>query len=181
MSNYNEMIGETVITDAGEHEIVAHVYDDNCTDQSINLYVGRDAKGYYNLIASDNASMWVVGDENDASHNYDQWATIGDRYDAARDAIREVDAYLADWLDARRAEATIRGELDEPREITNEERQRLVDANYSLDSLDGAKVIAEENSAKLYSIGGGYGYAVEGETGEIIADLDFAEALVQWR
>lgn len=105
MSNYNYMIGSKVITDAGEHEIVAHVYDDNCTDSSINLYVGRAAKGYYNLIAS-NASLWVVGDEDNASRNYDSWVEIGDRYAAARDAIRDVDADLADWLDARRDAAS---------------------------------------------------------------------------
>ena len=104
--NYNELVGETRYTDAGEYTIVAHVYDDNCNDHSVNLYVGRHTTGgHCDLIASDNASMWVVGDADDAERNHYKWAVVGDRYDAARDAIRAIDADLVDWLDERKAEA----------------------------------------------------------------------------
>lgn len=105
--NYNELIGETRYTDAGEYTIVAHVYDDNCTDESVNLYVGQAVDGHHDLIASDNASMWVVGDENDAERNRDQWDTIAARCDVAPvlDEVRKIDADLADWLAARFAEA----------------------------------------------------------------------------
>lgn len=107
MSNYNEMVGETVMTDAGEHTILAHVHDDGCCDESINLYVGRDAKGYCNLIASDNASEWVVGDEDDAERNRDHWDMIESRCDVAPvlDEVRKIDAQLADWLGDRYREA----------------------------------------------------------------------------
>lgn len=107
MSNYNELIGETRYTDAGEYTMVAHVHDDGCTDASIDLYVGRAADGHHDLIASDNASMWVVGDENDAERNRDQWIAIADRCDVAPviDEVRKIDADLADWLAARYNEA----------------------------------------------------------------------------
>lgn len=107
MSNYNELIGETCSTDAGEYTIVAHVHDDGCCDESINLYVGRAADGHHDMIASDNASMWVVGDENDAELNRDQWDAIAARCDVAPvlDEVRKIDSDLADWLAARHNEA----------------------------------------------------------------------------
>lgn len=178
----NLKINETVVTDAGEYTIVTHIAEGGEADKRIEVVVGRATDGHHDLIVNDNASSWVVGSEDDATLNRDQWAFIAERCgDIDLDAVRKTDEDLADWLEARRAEATIQGELAEPRAITEDERKRLIDANYSADSLDGATVIAEANSAKLYNIGGGYGYAVEGETGEIIADLDYAEALVQWR
>lgn len=103
MSNYNEMIGETRYTDAGEYTIVALVHDDGCGDQSISLYVGRAADGHHDLIASDNASMWVVGNEDNAELNRDQWNAIAKRCDVAPvlAEVRKIDADLADWLSAR--------------------------------------------------------------------------------
>lgn len=106
MANYNEMVGETRYTDCGEYEIVAHIYDNGCCDTSINLYVGRAADGHHDLIASDNASMWVVGDENDAERNRAHWDLISERIgEIDFDAIRAIDADLADWLEARKDEA----------------------------------------------------------------------------
>ena len=101
------MIGETRYTDAGEYTIVAHVHDDGCSDQSINLYVGRAADGHHDLIASDNSSMWVVGNEDDHELNRGQWDAIAARCDVAPvlDEVRRVDADLADWLAARYADA----------------------------------------------------------------------------
>lgn len=108
MSNYNEIIGETRYTDAGEYTIVAHVHDDGGSDQSINLYVGRAADGHHDLIASDNASMWVVGNEDDHELNRGQWDAIAERCDVAPvlDEVRKIDADLADWLGDRYHEAT---------------------------------------------------------------------------
>ena len=107
MSNYNELIGETCSTDAGEYTIVAHVHDDGCCDESINLYVGRAADGHHDMIASDNASMWVVGNEDDAELNRDQWDAIAARCDVAPviNEVRKLDAELADWLAARYEES----------------------------------------------------------------------------
>ena len=103
MSNYND---ETVGTDCGKYEIVAHIHDDGCSDTSINLYVGRAADGHHDLIASDNASMWVVGDADDAESNRAHWELIAERIgDIDFDAIRAIDADLAEWLEDRKAEA----------------------------------------------------------------------------
>lgn len=100
MNNYDEMIGETEYTDAGKYTIVAHVHDDMCTDESINLYVGKAADGHHDMIASDNASMWVVGDEDDAGRNRDHWCRIAARCDVmpVLDEVRKIDGDLADWL-----------------------------------------------------------------------------------
>jgi hypothetical protein len=103
--NYNEMIGETVFTDGGEYEIVAHIHDDGCRDYSINLYIGKAADGHHALIASDNAGMWLVGSEDDANLNRSHWELIAERVgEIDFDAIRAVDADLADWLEARKDE-----------------------------------------------------------------------------
>ena len=108
MNNWNEMIGETCYTDAGEYTIVAHVHDDGCCDQSINLYVGRAADGHHDMIASDSASLWVVGNEDDAELNRDHWDAIAGRCDVAPvlDEVRKIDSGLADWLGDRYQEAT---------------------------------------------------------------------------
>lgn len=94
-------------TDAGAYEIVEIVhYDGNC-DDSISLYIGKAADGHHDLIASDNASLWVVGDEDDHERNRDQLDAIAARCDIAPilAKVREIDAELADWLAARYAEA----------------------------------------------------------------------------
>lgn len=107
MSNYNEMIGDKVYTDCGEYTIITHVHDDMCTGESVNLYVGKAADGHHDMIASDSASMWVVGNEDDAELNRDHWCTIAERCDVAPviDEVRKIDADLADWLAARYNEA----------------------------------------------------------------------------
>ena len=107
MSNHNEMIGETRYTDAGEYTIVADMGGGGYGDENITLYVGKAADGHHDLIASDNASMWVVGDENDAERNRAQWDAIAARCDVEPviDEVRKIDADLADWLAARYDEA----------------------------------------------------------------------------
>ena len=106
-------------TDAGEYTIVAHVFDDRNCDDSINLYVGKAADGHHDMIASDNASMWVVGDENDAERNRNQWDLIAARCDVAPvlDDVRKIDSDLADWLanrydEARRADEVLRSMVE---------------------------------------------------------------------
>ena len=107
MSNSNEMIGETRYTDAGEYTIVVDLGGGGYGDNNIALYLGRAADGHHDMIASDNASMWVVGDDNDAVRNYEQWRTIAACCDVAPviDEVRKIDGDLADWLDQRHDEA----------------------------------------------------------------------------
>jgi hypothetical protein len=106
MSNYNEMVGETVVTDCGEYEIVAHIYDDGASDNSLNLFVGKAADGHHDLIASDNASMWIVGDEDDVERNQEHWKLIYERgVEVDFYEIGEIDEELADWLRARHDES----------------------------------------------------------------------------
>lgn len=122
MSAYNEMIDETVATDAGDYTIVAHVHDDGCCDESINLYVGKAADGHHDLIASDNASMWVVGDREDAGRNRDQWVEILERCPNIAPLlaeVRKIDADLADWLDDRYQEANAALVIVERRDYDN--------------------------------------------------------------
>ena len=100
-------IGTTRYTDAGEYLLLAEVNSEGCCDESINLYVGRHVKlGHCDLIASDNASCWVVGDADDAARNYEHWQTIKD-HGLDMDAVRAIDADLADWLIARQSEAEV--------------------------------------------------------------------------
>ena len=96
---------ETIITDAGEYAVVAKICEQG-GDAGISLCVGRAADGHCDLIATDNATNWVVGSEDDARSNRDQWTLIAERCgDIDMDAIRAVDADLADWLIDRKAEA----------------------------------------------------------------------------
>lgn len=101
--------GPVKSTDAGEYTIVADVGGGGYGDENITLYVGKAvaADGNHDLIASDNASMWVVGNEDDHELNRDQWDAIAARCDVAPvlDEVRKIDAELADWLAARYEEA----------------------------------------------------------------------------
>lgn len=67
------------------------------------------------------------------------------------------------------------------REATADERRKLEEAGYSADDAAAARVLAENrDDARFYRIPHN-GYAVEGETGEMIADLDAEAALMQWK
>lgn len=100
-------LGEQVVTDGGDYQIIADIDAGGSGDERISVYVGRHLKlGHCDLIAKDNASYWVVGDEDNHGRNRDQWATIEDccgRIDL--EAVRRVDEDLADWLADRRKEA----------------------------------------------------------------------------
>ena len=92
--------------ESGEYTLIAHIATGGLADKQISLYVGRDNDGYHNLIVSDNASMWVVGSEDDAEVNRAHWELIVERIgDIDFDAIRAIDADLAEWLEERKAEA----------------------------------------------------------------------------
>jgi hypothetical protein len=106
MNNYDEIFGETFPTDAGEYTIVAHIARGGEADKHIDLYVGRAADGHHDLIVSDNASMWIVGDEDDSERNQEHWKLITERIgEIDFDAIRDIDEDLADWLEDRYGES----------------------------------------------------------------------------
>lgn len=99
----NYEVNDEIITDGGEYTVIAVIHYEGACDDSINLYVGRHADGHCALIATDNASSWVVGDEYDAQRNYILFDLLGDRIDI--DAIRAVDTGLADWVKERQEAA----------------------------------------------------------------------------
>jgi hypothetical protein len=104
--DFYEVTAPVFSTDGGDHILVAFIADGGDADARTELYVGRDNDGNHNLIASDNASMWVVGDEDDAERNQEHWKLITERVGAIDfDAIRDIDEDLADWLAARRGES----------------------------------------------------------------------------
>lgn len=109
MNNYNDMIGESFNVDSGEYEILAYINGGGYADKHIDLFVGRAAAGgHCDLIVSDNASMWTVGDEDDAERNREHWELINERVgDVDFGSIHAIDADLADWLDERKAEAAV--------------------------------------------------------------------------
>lgn len=102
--SYGYAKGDIVRTPCGKYEIIACVYDDCCTDTSISLYVGRADDGHCDLIADDNASAWVVGNDDD-DINADQFRAIGHRYNYAIDDIIAIDHDLADYLIERHGSA----------------------------------------------------------------------------
>lgn len=74
--------------------------------------------------------------------------------------------------------ARVRG-ARRPRECTADEIRKLRAAGYDDPEADEARVLAETAAgAVLYRIG--ESYAVEGETGELLADLDVGDALQVW-
>ena len=104
--NFYQIKYPTFGTDCGEYTLIAHIATGGSADKQINLYVGRAANGYHDLIVSDNASMWVVGSEDNAENNRAHWELIAERIgEIDFDVIRAIDADLAEWLEERKAEA----------------------------------------------------------------------------
>lgn len=104
--NFYQIKYPTEVTDCGEYTILAQIATGGSADKVIDLYVGRAADGHHDLIASDNASMWVVGNEDNAESNRAHWELIAERIgDIDFDVIRAIDADLAEWLEGRKAEA----------------------------------------------------------------------------
>ena len=95
-----------VVTDCGEYTILAQIATGGSADKVIDLYVGRAADGHHDLIVTDNSTNWIVGDADDAESNRAHWDLIAERIgDIDFDAIRAIDADLAEWLEERKAEA----------------------------------------------------------------------------
>ena len=96
----------TLVTDCGEYTILAQIATGGSADKVIDLYVGRAADGHHDLIATDNSTNWIVGNADDAESNRAHWDLIAERIgDIDFDAIRAIDADLAEWLEERKAEA----------------------------------------------------------------------------
>lgn len=104
--NFYQIKYPTEVTDCGEYTILAQIATGGSADKVIDLYVGRAADGHHDLIATDNATNWLVGDADDAERNRAHWELIAERIgDIDFDAIRAIDADLAEWLEERKAEA----------------------------------------------------------------------------
>ncbi len=96
---------ERILTDGGEYTVVKELKRFT-TDMSIGLCIGRAADGHHDLIATDNSSNWLVGDPDDAERNYNQFSVIEDAGAVIDiDAIRAVDAALADYIADRQQAA----------------------------------------------------------------------------
>ncbi len=100
-------LGEIEGTDGGDYQIIADIDEGGDGDERIQVYVGRHLElGRCDLLACDNASCWVVGDEDNHGRNRDQWDILEERCGRIDlEAVRLVDADLADWLTDRRKEA----------------------------------------------------------------------------
>jgi hypothetical protein len=93
-------------TDCGDYTLVAHIAEGGDADEHIDIYIGRAADGHHDMIVSDNASMWVVGNDDDAKLNRSHWDLIANRIgDIDFAAISAIDADLAMWLEECKEEA----------------------------------------------------------------------------
>ncbi len=124
---YGLKIGDIVSTDKGEYTIkaqIAHGGDDgndladeddeadeegDCYDDHIEVYVGRHNKGgHYDLLVMDDDGIRVVGDDNDASCNWEEWSEIETACgELDWKGISNVDADLVGRLQDRRNEARL--------------------------------------------------------------------------
>ena len=130
-------------------------------------------------------------------HNYSIWAkrdgtVYGDEYEAYDLTNREDRADFAlvlassHYTDTETGRGDV-GALDlvegsrEPRPVTPEEVEWLVDHDYDRGDAEVASVCAETPAgAKLFCVPHA-GYAIEGETGDGFADLDLEDAIRTWR
>ena len=104
--NFYQIKYPTEVTDCGEYTILAQIATGGSADKVIDLYVGRAADGHHDLIATDNSTNWIVGDADNAENNRAHWELIAERIgEIDFDAIRAIDADLAEWLADRKAEA----------------------------------------------------------------------------
>ena len=75
------------------------------TDSDINVYEVRHADGQHDVMASDNGSVWLVGDEDDADVNKSQFLAIAaaNGESVEWDEIKDCD--LREWVADRRNES----------------------------------------------------------------------------
>jgi len=108
-NNYSKEIGNTYYTDGGKYTIVSNIttgWDGHDVNSGIEVYIGRHTDGHNDLLVSDNASIWVVGSEDDAERNWAAWSEIETKCGILPwGKISEIDADLADWLKDRRRDA----------------------------------------------------------------------------
>lgn len=116
---------DTYWTNAGHYTVIATIGPQDMTDDCHNLAVARHDDGHCDILVQDNATVWVLGDENDADRNAGQFATIAGSRDTDMDGpnlraeiaegveivrgyiddIRAVDADIADWIEDRADDA----------------------------------------------------------------------------
>lgn len=116
---------DIIHTKAGDYTIVAALGTQTYTDSAHNLAVGRHTDGHYDILVEDNASVWVLGNADDADCNAGMFAALGGSRDTDMDGpglrdeiaegvrvlrdnlddIRSVDADIADWIAERADEA----------------------------------------------------------------------------
>ena len=98
--NTNYKIGDKVVTDVGEVEIYDVLTVGGEADGKIEIYEVVHADGHHEVAVSDNASVWVLGDEDDRRHNHEQWTVVDDV--CGVDWIDDVvDAELREWINDR--------------------------------------------------------------------------------
>lgn len=152
---------------------------------------GRDADKCYT--AEEQAAWRIIGEDDYhqvISLGCDEYLLTGDTPDimdseTMRHYRREL--ALACGLGDDAADKDILARLPAKREATAEEIARLTDpgeGNYSADDAEGAEVIAEDgNGCILYRLPNATSdikYAIEGATGDIVAGLDYCEAVEEW-
>ena len=116
---------DNIHTNAGEYTIVALIGEQAYTDDAHNLAIGRAADGHHDILVEDNASVWVLGNEDDVDCNAGMFAALGGSRDTDMDGpnlrneiadgvrilrdnlddIRAIDAGIADWIADRADEA----------------------------------------------------------------------------
>lgn len=98
----DHLYGEVVITEGGDYIAVRRL-DGGIGSACTAVYEAISVTdGHHDVLVSDNATVWVLGDEDDPKRNAEMFATIKDIHVYWTD-IEDCD--LSDWIEARRAEA----------------------------------------------------------------------------
>lgn len=94
-----------IITDNGTGTVLASSIQGS-SDTCVNLYL-VDLGDHLEVVAQDNATNWVVGDESDMGRNYDMVDTVGAGRlaDFAETVVINHDENLRDWIADRIADA----------------------------------------------------------------------------
>lgn len=96
----NYKIGDKVETDVGEVEIYDVLAVGGDADDKIEIYEVVHKDGHHEVAVSDNASVWVLGDYDDARHNYELWTVVDDV--CGVDWIDDIeDDDLREWINDR--------------------------------------------------------------------------------
>lgn len=94
-----------IVTDCGTGTVLASSIQGG-SDTCVNLYLVAFGD-HMDVVAQDNATNWVVGDENDMGRNYDlvEWIGAGRLDDFAETVVKNHDENLRDWIVDRIADA----------------------------------------------------------------------------